>query len=119
MSLPPDHTDRMSRVRLCLDGLSVGDALGASIFTGDPNSLLPTSPVPAGPWYYTDDTVMALGVAELLDRGGRIEQDELVHVFARRYWANPNRGYGLNVHSIFKAVRDGMPWRDAALLPAD
>jgi hypothetical protein len=30
--LPADHETRMERARLALDGLSVGDALGASVF---------------------------------------------------------------------------------------
>jgi hypothetical protein len=31
-TLPPDHADRMTRARLALDGLSVGDALGQTCF---------------------------------------------------------------------------------------
>lgn len=33
VSLPSDHSDRMTRVRLALDGLSVGDAFGQQFFS--------------------------------------------------------------------------------------
>ena len=45
--LPEDHAERMDRVRLALEGLSVGDALGEQFF--DPaslTSLLPRHEVP-------------------------------------------------------------------------
>ena len=38
---------------------------------------------------YTDDTVMAMGIVEVLDRLGAIDQDTLARVFARRYGAEP------------------------------
>jgi ADP-ribosylglycohydrolase len=60
---------------------------------------------------------MALGIVEVLQRHGSLEQDELVSVFARRYWADPNRGYGPNIHAIFEAIRAGVPWRTAAISP--
>lgn len=108
----------MERARLALDGLSLGDAFGASIFIpGQPDSLHRPRPLPRPPWCYTDDTVMALGIVEVLHRHGRIDQEELVRVFARRYWADVNRGYGPNVHEIFRAIRRGVPWRMAATAP--
>jgi hypothetical protein len=60
---------------------------------------------------------MATGIVEVLQRHGRIDQDELIRVFERRYWADVNRGYGPNVHAIFKAIRRGVPWREAATAP--
>jgi ADP-ribosylglycohydrolase len=108
----------MERARLALDGLSVGDAFGASIFDpARPNSLHRRRPLPQPPWRYTDDTEMAAGIVEVLQRHGGIDQDELVAVFARRYWANVNRGYGPNVVEIFHAIRGGVPWRKAATAP--
>ncbi len=118
-SLPMNHDARMERARLALDGLSIGDAFGASIFDPPrPESLRRPRPLPRPPWHYTDDTVMAMGIVEVLGRHGRIEQDELVAVFARRYWADVRRGYGPNIHKIFRAVRRGVPWRAAAIAPA-
>jgi ADP-ribosylglycohydrolase len=60
---------------------------------------------------------MALGIVEVLQGHGRIDQDELVRVFARRYWADVNRGYGPNIHAIFEAIKRGVPWRTAAIAP--
>jgi ADP-ribosylglycohydrolase len=117
--LPADHDSRMERALLSLDGLSVGDAFGASIFDpAMPDSLHRPRPLPAPPWKTTDDTEMAAGIVEVLHKHGRVDQDELVRVFERRYWADPDRGYGPNVHAIFRAMRRGVPWRTAALAPA-
>ena len=55
-ALPSDHEARMEQGRLALDGLSVGDAFGNSIFfPGLPDSLHQPRPlfcvaVPVGPW---------------------------------------------------------------------
>jgi ADP-ribosylglycohydrolase len=61
---------------------------------------------------------MAMGIVEVLQRHGHIDQDELIRVFERRYWADVNRGYGPKIHAIFKAIRRGVPWREAATAPA-
>ena len=112
--LPVDHKTRMKRALLALDGLSIGDAFGANVFAGEPESLHRRSDLPKGPWGYTDDTVMAMGIVEVLYSYGHIDQDELSNVFSRRYWDDVNRGYGPNAHKIFEAVRSGVPWRTAA-----
>jgi ADP-ribosylglycohydrolase len=117
-ALPADHGTRMERALLALDGLSIGDGFGSAIFIpGRPDSLQRPRPLPTPPWRYTDDTEMATGIIEVLQRHGRIDQDELIRVFERRYWADVNRGYGPNVRAIFKAIRRGVPWRTAATAP--
>jgi ADP-ribosylglycohydrolase len=114
-TLPTDHTARMKRALLALDGLSIGDAFGASICTPDkPNCLHRPRPLPKPPWYFTDDTEMAMGIVEVLDQHGCIDQAELALVFALRYWADVKRGYGPSIHTIFGAIRSGVPWRTAA-----
>jgi ADP-ribosylglycohydrolase len=114
--LPPDHDARLERARLALDGLSVGDAFGQRFFRvpGTVSSVLAARSVPPAPWRYTDDTEMALAVTEVLRRHGRIEQDRLAEVFARRYRADPHRGYGFTAHDILTAIGAGKPWRRAA-----
>jgi ADP-ribosylglycohydrolase len=114
-ALPPDHETRMQRVRLALEGLSVGDAFGERFFSAqDLPGLIEARALPAPPWRYTDDTVMAVSVAEVLDWHGRIEQDELAAAFARRYLANPNRGYGATAHKVLMAIAAGGDWRGAS-----
>jgi ADP-ribosylglycohydrolase len=105
----------MRRARLSLEGLSVGDALGEQFFAARHVSvLLPLRRPPPGPWPYTDDTAMALGVVEVLERLGRIDSDALARVFAARYRRDPMRGYGGMAHRILAEIGEGARWRDAA-----
>lgn len=113
--LPPDHADRLERVRLSLDGLSIGDAFCAQFFR--PNvyeRYFSARTPPPGPWSYTDDTEMGLGIVEVLTRHGCIDQDDLARIFARRYTADIYRGYGPAAHTILQAIHEGTPWREAA-----
>lgn len=98
-----------------LDGLSVGDALGAQYFvpSNDPARLLRDGVVPDGEWQWTDDTDMACTVvAELLEHSD-IDQDRLAVDFARR--ADPYRGYGAGAVQVLHQIRDGVPWRQATV----
>src|SRR3954469_7106646 len=115
-TLPPDHAARMARARLALDGLSVGDALGQTCFHPDNYGALVEDPraVARGPWEWTDDTAMALGILEVLDRHGRLDQDDLAATFARRFAAEPYRGYGGGAGRLLDAIRAGAEWRSAA-----
>jgi ADP-ribosylglycohydrolase len=113
---PADHDARLERVRLALDGLSVGDAFGERFFRfpGGNKSVLASRVLPPAPWRYTDDTEMALAIVEVLQRHGRVEQDALAAAFARRYRADPHRGYGATAHKILRAINQGRPWHRAA-----
>jgi ADP-ribosylglycohydrolase len=62
---------------------------------------------------------MALAIFEVTARHGRIEQDDLAAVFARRYMADQYRGYGITAHEILPAIAQGTPWRQAASAPFD
>ena len=96
-----------------LDGLSVGDALGAQFFmVGRSLADLVTGRPPAGPWEWTDDTHMACSVVEQLREHGGIDQDRLAATFAQR--CEPDRGYGAGAVVILHQIRDGLPWRQAA-----
>lgn len=96
----------LERAQRSLQGLSVGDALGGL-------AILPTRTVPPGPWPYTDDTVMACAVVESLRATGRIESADLFARFAKRYQAEPARGYGPGMHLLFQLVKEGLEWRTA------
>ncbi|MEU4311216.1 ADP-ribosylglycohydrolase family protein [Nocardia sp. NPDC024068] len=100
-------------VRDSLDGLSVGDALGAQFFV--PGRSLPdllAGRPPAAPWQWTDDTEMACSVyLEVRDRG-HIDRDALAAAFADR--CEPYRGYGAGTVVVLHEIRDGRPWTDAA-----
>jgi ADP-ribosylglycohydrolase len=110
MSLPLDHEQRLARARNSLQGLSVGDAFGECFFWFP----LEARALPPAPWRYTDDTAMALGIVEVLERFGAIDEDALAQVFARNYAAEPWRGYGSSAHQVLHAIGSGVAWRQAS-----
>lgn len=111
--LPADHAERMARVHLALDGLSVGDAFGQRFFAADPQAVVART-LPHPPWRYTDDTEMALSVAAVLSEHGAIEQGALAQAFAARYHVDPHRIYGAGMHDMLPQLLAGRPWREAA-----
>ena len=57
---------------------------------------------------------MARAIVSVLERHGRVEPDELARDFARRYQADPHRGYGLTVRRVLENIAEGMHWGQAA-----
>ena len=116
IALPADPRERMARARIALEGLSVGDALGETCFTPENfDAILEDPRVTArAPWPWTDDTAMALGIFEVLDVHGCIDQDALARRFASRFDAQPWRGYGSGAIRLLGAIRDGADWRTAS-----
>jgi ADP-ribosylglycohydrolase len=113
MELPQDRPDRMRRARLSLEGLSLGDSFGERFFVPSKlaRSLVAERVLPAPPWHYTDDTVMALSIVETLEAHGAIDRDELAQRFFRKYRADPRRGYGGMAHVVLRQIGAGHPWR--------
>lgn len=112
-SMPSDSSARLERALLSLDGLSVGDAFGERFFL-PPTVLQPMleqRALPRAPWGYTDDTEMALGIVQVLEERGHIDQDLLAKVFSARWRENPYRGYGGTAQEILQAIHEGAPWR--------
>ena len=89
-------------------------ASGSSVRPEVLDFLLRERAMPTGPWRYTDDTVMALSIVEVLERHGEIESNRLSDLFAKKYAEDPDRGYGSNAHRILRAVGNGEDWRDVA-----
>jgi ADP-ribosylglycohydrolase len=115
MSLPVNHSERLERARLSLEGLAIGDAFGEmlSYQCGKARERVERG-LAAGPWFRTDDTEMALTIFEVLRRRGRIDPNELALQFAERYRRDPNRGYGTMARVILRAILKGVPWEKAA-----
>lgn len=116
---PLGPSDRLARARVSLDGLSVGDAFGERFFVHPHalDALLEARALPAdqpGGWPFTDDTVMALSIVDVLDELARIDSDRLAALFAARYQLDPGRGYGGTAHGILTRIAIGEPWRDVA-----
>jgi ADP-ribosylglycohydrolase len=111
-----EHSKRIARMRVSLEGLSVGDAFGERFFL-HPNvveSLIEDRAMPRSPWPCTDDTVMALSIVDVLEEHGEIQQDKLATYFASRYSADPGRGYGPTAHRILRNIAAGEDWREVA-----
>lgn len=96
-----------------LNGLSVGDALGAQFFmVGRSLSDLVAGKPPRGPWEWTDDTEMACNLVTELRDHGDVDPDRLAATFADR--CEPYRGYGAGAFTILRKIRQGTPWKEAA-----
>jgi len=97
----------------CLLGLALGDALGAP-HEGGPVEKLSwrvLGRTGRGEMRWTDDTQMALDIAESIAVHGRIVPDDLALRFAESYrW---DRGYGAGAARLLKAIARGADWREA------
>lgn len=97
----------------CLLGLAVGDALGSHFEGQSPDWIRSRYPTPEAliadppstPWHYTDDTQMAIGVAEALIKDGEIAEQSLCEAFVENY--EPYRGYGRGARVILQAMEEG------------
>lgn len=88
--------NKLELAKTSLLGLSVGDAFGETFFgpIDDISVRLNNRVLLSGTWPFTDDTVMSIGVYNMLSRFGTINQDELAKEFVNNYLADENRGYG-------------------------
>lgn len=120
MKTPTSSAPRADRFGGCLLGLAVGDALGAPyegltgadiyFHFGTPDVLVKN---PSGDTlYYTDDTEMAIGVAETLTDCGTADEARLVRAFAENY--HPERGYGQGARRVIERMCRGKDWRALA-----
>jgi poly(ADP-ribose) glycohydrolase ARH3 len=102
-------------------GQAVADGIGAA-FEGMPSDLIlaqfgrPSDIVPNPPLdtlYYTDDTQMAIVLAEVLcEKGALDDEDHLIRAFSDTY--DPKRGYGPGARKLLEAVRFDEDWRQVA-----
>lgn len=93
---------RLARAIQSLHGLSCGDAFGERFFLHPEvaHSLIAQRAVPSPPWRYTDDTAMAVAIAETLEEFEEILPERLAENFGRRFIADPHRGYGPAMHAL-------------------
>jgi ADP-ribosylglycohydrolase len=115
MNRPSEHERRFADALLALDGLSVGDAFGQQFFVpGMREWCFSNKTAPPPRWNYTDDTEMAIAIVEVIECVERIDQDALARTFARRFAAEPNRGYGPAARRILSAISSGSHWQEAS-----
>jgi len=94
----PTNRSLPDRAMDSLRGLALGDGFGERWFhRGNREAVemirareLPTE----APWYWTDDTAMALTIVRLLHISGEVEPSGLAAMFGETYQADPYRGYG-------------------------
>ena len=106
----------LERAKLSLEGLSIGDAFGEKFFGVEQSVLLQIGhrAVPRAPWPYTDDTQMALSIVATLETFGLIDQGYLARDFAKRYMADPGRGYGGSMHDTLRRIFQGEYWKQVS-----
>jgi poly(ADP-ribose) glycohydrolase ARH3 len=107
--------DLRSRYRGGLIGSALGDAIGEIAFGYPEKDLLGNEIERRQQIRYTDDTAMAIGLAESLNRLKRIDQEDLGDTFSRNYAKEPWRGYAMGPPMIFSRVREtGVSYVEAA-----
>lgn len=116
VELPGDHAARVQRMRLSLDGLGLGDSLGEMLCYRSERATerIAQNDLPAGPWFHTDDTEMAISICAVLKSHGFVQQDALAKRFARRFERDPDRGYGSMTRSQLGQMIAGAKWTDTA-----
>lgn len=103
---------RLSRARLSLEGLSVGDAFGERYFTSGAEELIAARALARPPWHYTDDTQMSLSLFSVLRQRGEIEGDALATNFSVHY--DEDRGYGDAMNRLVPMIYLPGFWRRLA-----
>ena len=109
------HENRLARAYQSLQGLHCGDAFGERFFV--PGELAPSlidqRAIPAAPWLFTDDTLMAVSIVSNLEEHKKVDQDSLAMSFAQNY--DSNRGYGPAMHGLLKRIaQKTSSWKEEA-----
>ena len=107
------------RFRGCLVGQAIGDAMGARFEAQSANHIRQRFPSVEslflhldGELWYTDDTQMAIGVAETLVACGSITESRLCEAFVANYV--PSRGYGRGTRAVLEAMEENRDYRAVA-----
>lgn len=111
-----EKEDRIRYAKRALDGTALGDCFGQTFFMPDDiaRQRIKDREILCEPWHFTDDTVMAIGIYRILEKYGKIDQDELAKTFAKNYALDWHRGYGGTAHSILRSIGEGNDWREVA-----
>src|SRR5579859_835473 len=107
------HSSRLARAYQSLEGLCCGDAFGERFFIPREivDSLIIQRALPAPPWFFTDDTLMALSIVSTLEEHEKIDQEHLAMSFAANY--DSSRGYGPAMHRLLIKIRqERSSWRE-------
>jgi len=96
-------------------GSALGDAIGELAFRGLGEAGLRAEIAQRDVLIYTDDTAMAIGLAESIAQVGRLDQQHLGDTFRANLKREPWRGYASGPPTVFFLVeRHGMSYSEAA-----
>jgi poly(ADP-ribose) glycohydrolase ARH3 len=96
-------------------GSALGDAIGELAFRGLGEAGLRSEIAKTDALIYTDDTAMAIGLAESITQAGWLDEQHLGDTFRTNFKREPWRGYAAGPPTIFHLVeRYGMPYSEAA-----
>jgi poly(ADP-ribose) glycohydrolase ARH3 len=96
-------------------GLALGDAIGELAFRHPSRPKVIRAVEDSPMLAYTDDTAMALGLAQSILATGTIDQQDLGETFRKNFEREPWRGYASGPPTIFSMVkRHGIPYVEAA-----
>lgn len=108
---------KLDKLRGVAVGAAVGDALGMPLEFGSARSLdnlereMVDGGLPAGS--FTDDTEMALALAESLLHASPLDPQDLAQRFVDWYHAGP-ADIGIHTSHVLGLVAQGMPWNQAS-----
>lgn len=100
-------------------GSALGDAVGEIAFHVARHGITPDSLQNViqqmDMLSYTDDTAMAIGIAECITTGGNVEEQRLGDIFSANYDREPWRGYAFGPPTLFRTVKQKkITYREAA-----
>jgi poly(ADP-ribose) glycohydrolase ARH3 len=107
--------DLKSKVQGGILGSAIGDAIGETAFLYPEKDGLLAAVNRASELCYTDDTAMAIGLAESIVKEEGIDQNRLGETFRDNFLREPWRGYASGPPTIFSQVQKlGITYREAA-----
>jgi poly(ADP-ribose) glycohydrolase ARH3 len=109
------NTDLKSKFLGAMIGSALGDAIGELAFQFPKEELLRPEVDRFSKVRYTDDTAMALGLAESLIKKGLIDEQHLGKTFSDNFEREPWRGYASGPPTVFYHVKQtGITYSEAA-----
>ena len=107
--------DLISKFMGGMIGSAAGDAIGELAFVHRDADALLRQVQRTYPLVYTDDTAMAVGIAESIAERGKLDVQHLGDTFRRNYEQEPWRGYAMGPPTIFNIRRrTGVSYLQAA-----
>jgi poly(ADP-ribose) glycohydrolase ARH3 len=107
--------DLKSKFLGAMVGSALGDAIGELAFRFPEKEPLLARLESVPDLTYTDDTAMAIGLAESIIEKGCVEQQDLGDTFRRNFRREPWRGYAAGPPTIFAVVENhGLTYKEAA-----